>query len=317
MLSILRSFDFSQPNDMWTEEEDRILIGAHRNFGKRWSSISRFLPGRSENAIKNRWNATERSLKSKRRLKKKRSEQVPPGQLSILEEYILSVSPLSEFASPPPPVSPPPQGLAYNGPVVDPEAVHSLAPQMEMNYNAANPPGPASPHLQGMLNSNMPLLPDLNISYDPQEEYHLSYPMCTPAPPPPPQQIVTQDPQQASFSWFPFAEYHNALNPEFAIGSSYYYTGGYYNSEEGPSNAGANGYYSEEGPSNAGANGYYSEAAGPSNTCANSYYSEAGPSNAGGSGGEPAVDNDNIARPATSEDFISNDDVNLDFSRFG
>ncbi|CAO1942329.1 unnamed protein product [Urochloa humidicola] len=81
-------------NGIWTLEDDKMLIRAHKHFRNRWSAIARFLPGWSENAIKNHWNATKRSLKAKRRLKKKKSEPVPPGQLSILEEYIRSVSPV-------------------------------------------------------------------------------------------------------------------------------------------------------------------------------------------------------------------------------
>ncbi|KAJ6228684.1 myb DNA-binding domain superfamily protein-related [Anaeramoeba flamelloides] len=42
----------------WREEEDMILIEKHRIFGNQWSKIKKFLHGRPDNVIKNRWNTT-------------------------------------------------------------------------------------------------------------------------------------------------------------------------------------------------------------------------------------------------------------------
>ncbi|KAE9612052.1 putative transcription factor MYB-HB-like family [Lupinus albus] len=68
-----RWFNHLRPNirkDSWSEEEDLILIEAHKVVGNKWAKIAKRLVGRTENTVKNHWNATKRSLNTKRRVNK-------------------------------------------------------------------------------------------------------------------------------------------------------------------------------------------------------------------------------------------------------
>ncbi|KAM0040869.1 putative transcription factor MYB-HB-like family [Helianthus debilis subsp. tardiflorus] len=78
--------------DVWTEEEERVLIEAHERMGNKWSQIAKLLPGRTENSIKNHWNAATR----KKTMRLNRNKRYEPGNArpksTLLRDYIRGMS---------------------------------------------------------------------------------------------------------------------------------------------------------------------------------------------------------------------------------
>jgi hypothetical protein len=60
----------------WSPADDLSLVSLHSQFGPKWSIIAKHLPGRPDNAIKNRWNSSV----------SKRIVTDPAGKLAIAPE---------------------------------------------------------------------------------------------------------------------------------------------------------------------------------------------------------------------------------------
>jgi hypothetical protein len=49
----------------WREDEDKIIFRLYREFGPKWTEMTKYLPERTENSIKNRFYSTIRKAKVK------------------------------------------------------------------------------------------------------------------------------------------------------------------------------------------------------------------------------------------------------------
>ena len=76
----------------WTKEEDDLLMSLHEKYGNAWVKISAFMPNRSDNAIKNRWNSTLHKLGKSEKAKSVVETTIPLAQESHLP-FISFVSP--------------------------------------------------------------------------------------------------------------------------------------------------------------------------------------------------------------------------------
>ncbi|KAF3336613.1 MYB transcription factor-like protein [Carex littledalei] len=87
--------------DSWNEEEDKVLIEAHKEVGNKWAEIAKRLPGRTENSLKNHWNTTKRRQFARRHHRTTKNFRGATNN-TILQDYIRSLGITNNNNMPPP-----------------------------------------------------------------------------------------------------------------------------------------------------------------------------------------------------------------------
>ncbi|XP_076889082.1 transcription factor MYB72-like [Bidens hawaiensis] len=74
----------------FTKEEEDLIVELHKKLGNKWSEMAAYLPGRSDNEIKNRWHThiKKRASKDQDVLESEHVQTIEPDQVNTKENHV-------------------------------------------------------------------------------------------------------------------------------------------------------------------------------------------------------------------------------------